>query len=109
MLFSSAAHAVRRGEFCFLLRLSVMKVSASPACPAEASDSAYAHIETSCSGLLLNAVRYDCCAPAVSPRRSSTTPREYGGAGDFGSALAASWNFFLAVWRSPSSQAFQPS
>src|SRR5690606_36003259 len=83
--------------------------SASPALPEPASESAYAHIETSWLGLAENALLYARCAPATSPRRSSTIPTEYGGEGDFGSRLWASWNFFFAVCRSPLSQAFQPS
>ncbi len=44
---SSAAHADSRGEFGRFARLSVRNVSASPPLPAVASDSAYAHIDSS--------------------------------------------------------------
>src|SRR3954454_15941882 len=109
MLFSSAAQVARRAELAFVFRLSVMNESASAGWPWLASDSASAHIEISCSGLLVYAVRYDACAPATSPSRSSTTPSEYGGAADFGSAVPASLNFAFAVARSPLIHACQPS
>src|SRR6185295_9927915 len=108
MLFTSAWHAVRRGEFGFLPRLSVMNVSASLFEPPFASESAYAHIDSSCSGSAENACRYACWESDFIPRRSLTTPRPYAGAADFGARSEASLKYFFAPWRSPESQACQP-